>query len=51
MEWCVWITRWFLFCERYSRLIEYLIKNNKTLIAIPPIYVYINRNSIELITD
>ena len=47
MEWRVWITRWLLFCFRYSRL--YIIKKYDTLTAIPPIYVYINRINNRLV--
>ena len=43
MGWWIWIATWFLFCFRYSRLFEYLIKKHETLTTIPPICVYIDR--------
>ena len=51
MEWWVWITRWFLFCVRYSRIlnIEYIIKKHETLTTVPPIHVYINRINNRLV--
>ena len=49
MESWIWIARWFLFCVRYSRLLEYTIKKHETLTAIPPIHVYINRMKNKLV--
>ena len=50
MEWWIWITRWFLFCLRYSSCIEYIIKKHETLATIPPIHAYINRINNGLVT-
>ena len=43
------ITRWFLFCVRYSRLYWIYIKIHETLTKIPPIHVYINRINNRLV--
>ena len=43
MEWWVWISRWFLFSVRYSRLYRIYHEKHKTLPINPLIYVYINR--------
>ena len=39
MEWLIWITRWFLFCIRYSRLFWVYFYN----IDDPSIRIYVNK--------
>ena len=48
MEWWVSITRWFLFCIRYSRL-YWTYKKCETLTAIPAIRVSINKSNNRLV--
>ena len=43
MEWWIWISWWFLFCFRYSRLYRVHYGKHETLTPITPIDVYINR--------
>ena len=49
MEWCIWITRWFLFWVRYSRLYWIDHKKHEILTTIPPTHVYINRINNRLV--
>ena len=37
-----WITRWMIFCIRYSRF-KYIIKKHEAVSNNPPIRIYINR--------
>ena len=50
MEWWVWITRWFLFCVKYSRLYQIYHKKHETLTANFLIHVYINRINNRLVS-
>ena len=49
MEWRIWITIWFVFCVRYSRLFwVYLKKKHGEYIYGPSVQIYVNKIEIGL---
>ena len=43
MEWRIWITRWIIFCIRYSRLFWISLKKYETVADNPSIKKYVNK--------
>ena len=48
MEWWKWVTRFSYSVSDIEDYMEYIIKTYKTLAAIPPIHICINRINIRL---
>ena len=49
MEWWIWITRWILFCIRYSRLFWLYIKKHGKSVDQPSIQIYVNKTENRVI--
>ena len=43
MEWWIWITRWIIFCIRYSKLFEYILKKHGENTNKPWVEIYVNK--------
>ena len=43
MEWWIWISRWILFCIRYSRLFWVYFKKHGDDIDKPSVQIYVNK--------
>ena len=43
MEWWIWITKWIIFCIRYSRLFQILLKKHGENTNKPPAQIYVSK--------